>query len=101
MPRLFTLGADASAATPRAARIHALERGLYIVELRVEDGSLWLSEDGRTRAVFHNLAAARAALDTLGPMPHRLLHRSAFDEMIGLDGPANNSIDIVLGRTGA
>lgn len=77
-------------------RIHALERSLYIVELFDGAASRWVRADDGARAMFRNLGAARAAVAGLGAVPIRLIHRSAYDEMVGLGPAAANGIDIAL-----
>ena len=86
---------------PLEVRIHSLERSLYIVELSDARGSRWLAARTGGRAVFRNLGAARAAVAGLGARHVRLLHRSAYDEMVGLGPAAPNGIDIALGSADA
>lgn len=83
----------------RAARIHSLERSLYIVELDTAEGAFWLGSDTSTRAVFRNLAAAREALAVAGEVAVTLVHASAFDEMVGLGPRAANTIEVPVART--
>ena len=78
----------------RAARIHSLERSLYIVELETPEGTFWLGTDEGERAVFRNLAAARTAL--AGEVTVTLVHASAFDEMVGLGPRVANRIEVPL-----
>ena len=80
----------------RAARIHSLERGLYIVELETPEGTFWLRSDDGERALFRNLAAARAALAGAGDVTVTLVHASAFDEMAGLGPRVANHIEVPL-----
>ena len=84
----------------RVARIHSLERSLYIVELESAEGTFWLGSDANTRAVFRNLAAAREALAAAGGVSVTLVHASAFDEMVGLGPRADNTIEVRLSREG-
>lgn len=84
---------------PSEARIHSLERSLYIVELCAPQGSRWLRDAEGKRQVFRNLGAARAAVAGLGTVSVRLVHRSAYDEMTGLGPAAPNGIDIALAPT--
>lgn len=84
---------------PPEARIHSLERSLYIVELHGPQGSGWLRDGSGKRRVFRDLSAARAAVAGLGVARVRLLHRSAYDEMVGLGPAAPNGIDIALARS--
>lgn len=81
---------------PPEARIHSLERSLYIVELRGPQGVHWLRDSDGKRRVFRNLGAARAAVEEIGTRHVRLVHRSAYDEMTGLGPAASNGIDIAL-----
>ena len=83
-----------------SARIHSLERSLYIVELQSEEGTFWLGSDANTRAVFRNLAAAREALAAAGDVSVTLVHASAFDEMVGLGPRAHNTIEVRLSSEG-
>lgn len=80
----------------RAARIHSLERSLYIVELEAAEGTFWLGADVKTRSVFRNLASAREALAAAGELSITLVHASAFDEMVGLGPRADNTIEVRL-----
>lgn len=95
MPR-YVCSSDLSTAGVRGARIHSLERSLYIVELDTEHGVCWLGADAGTRAVFRNLAKAREALAPAGTVSVTLVHASAFDEMVGLGPRANNRIEVPL-----
>ena len=95
MPR-YVCVSDLATAGVRAARIHSLERSLYIVELETPSGCAWLSSDAKTRAVFRSLAAAREALSPAGPVTVTLAHASAFDEMVGLGPRAENTIEVRL-----
>jgi hypothetical protein len=79
-----------------AARIHSLERSLYIVELETPEGTFWLGSDEGERAVFRNLAAARTALAGAGEVTVTLVHASAFDEMVGLGPRVANRIEVPL-----
>lgn len=83
-----------------SARIHSLERSLYIVELQSAEGTFWLGSDADTRAVFRNLAAAREALAAAGDVSVTLVHASAFDEMVGLGPRAHNTIEVRLSSEG-
>ena len=85
-------------AAPEAC-IHSLERSLYIVELCGPQGSRWLRDGEGKRRIFRDLPAARSAVATLGVSRVRLLHRSAYDEMVGLGPAAPNGIDIALARS--
>ncbi|MFM7784267.1 MAG: DUF6482 family protein [Gammaproteobacteria bacterium] len=84
---------------PPEACIHSLERSLYIVEIRGPEGSRWLRDGDGKRHIFRDLPAARAAVASLGVARVRLLHRSAYDEMVGLGPAAPNGIDIALARS--
>ena len=95
MPRYLTAD-ELSSCGLRAARIHSLERSLYIVELEASDGTFWLGADAKTRAVFRNLVAAREALAGAGGVAVTLVHASAFDEMVGLGPRADNAIEVPL-----
>ena len=95
MPR-YVCVSDLAAAGVRAARIHSLERSLYIVELDTPSGSAWLGSDAETRAVFRNISAAREALALVGALSITLVHASAFDEMVGLGPRADNTIEVPL-----
>ena len=89
----LVISSPLAAAQVRAARIRSLEGSIYLVELDCAGGRRALG-DGRGRAVFRSLAAARAALAGLGAIPVRLVHHSAYDEMIGLGaGAAGESPD--------
>ncbi len=89
-----------AAAEVRAARIRSLEGSIYLVELECAGGRRTLG-DGRGRAVFRSLAAARAALAGLGAIPVRLVHDSVYDEMIGLVAGARSRLEVALGEAGA
>ena len=89
-----------AAAEVRAARIRSLEGSIYLVELDCAGGRRTLG-DGRGRAVFRSLPAARAALAGLGAIPVRLVHDSVYDEMIGLGAGAPNRLEVALGDAGA
>ena len=95
MPRYLTAVELASCGL-RAARIHSLERSLYIVELQTSEGTFWLGSNAATRAVFRNLAAARMALAGAGEVTVTLVHASAFDEMVGLGPRVVNRIEVPL-----
>lgn len=97
MPRYLT-SADLASCALRAARIHSLERSLYIVELENAEGTFWLGSDRNTRAVFRNLASAREALARAGDVSVTLVHASAFDEMVGLGVRADNTIEVRLSK---
>jgi hypothetical protein len=92
----MTPSEPATSATHPEVRIHSLERSLYIVELRGPQGSRWLRDGNGHRQVFRNLGAARAAVAELGTRSVRLVHSSAYDEMVGLGAAAPNGIDIAL-----
>lgn len=89
-----------AAAEVRAARIRSLEGSIYLVELECAGGRRMLG-DGRGRAVFRSLRAARAALAGLGAIPVRLVHDSVYDEMIGLGAGVPNRLEVALGEAGA
>ncbi len=93
----YLISADLLSCGLRAARIHSLEGGLYIVELDTARGTFWLGSDPRTRALFRNLGAAREALAAAGAVSITLTHASAFDEMVGLGSRADNRIEVRLG----
>jgi Family of unknown function (DUF6482) len=88
------------AAEVRSARIRSLEGSIYLVELDCAGGRRTLG-DGRGRAVFRSLPAARAALAVCGAIPLCLVHDSVYDEMIGLGAGAPNRLEVALGQAGA
>ena len=89
-----------AAAEVRAARIRSLEGSIYLVELDCAGGRRTLG-DGRGRAVFRSLPAARAALAVCGAIPLCLVHDSVYDEMIGLGAGAPTRLEVALGEAGA
>ena len=89
-----------AAAEVRAARIRSLEGSIYVVELDCAGGRRMLG-DGRGRAIFRSVPAARAALADLGAIPVCLVHDSVYDEMIGLGAGASNRLEVALGQAGA
>ena len=96
----YLIPAELATCALRAARIHSLERGLYLAELETEEGVRWLGSDPNTRAVFRNLSSAREALAGVGDIAVTLVHASAYDEMVGLGPPADNTIEVRLSGGG-
>lgn len=95
MPNLLRIDALPGAGV-RAARIHSLQRCLYLVELLCEGGPRWLSADGRARAVFRSPGTAREALASLPGLRLTLCHESCYDEMIGLGGGGQTRLEVAI-----
>jgi hypothetical protein len=83
-----------------AALIRSLDGCVYIVELDCASGRFMLADASGERAVFRSLESARAALASLPATPQRLVHQSAYDEMIGLGSGGQNLFDMPLGARG-
>jgi len=84
----------------RMAWIRSLDGCVYIVELDCAGERLLLADANGERAVFRSLESARAALSALEGVAQRLIHQSAYDEMIGLEAGGQNLLDMPLGTRG-
>ena len=88
--QLRTLVSSGSEDVP-VAEVHAIDPMIYLIYLIVADERQPL-EDGRGRAVrFRSRYAAQTLLQDAGLRQATFIHRSAYDEMIGIAGNSQPS----------